>query len=126
MGFGTMLASLVSIVVAIAVVGALAFGFIYLLKLWQERSMAAADQRGSGIGMRFLRALPLGQNERLVLVEVGEEVLLLGVGGNAIALLKQWPIDEVSVTLAPSSDTDPAAGDLAERFRAIPGFRRKQ
>lgn len=128
MGFGTILASLLSIILAIAVVAGLAFGFIYLLRIWQDRSMGAAEQRGSGLGMSFLRALPLGQSERLVLVEVGDEVLLVGVAAHGVSLLKSWPKDELPASVAAGAAEDgtapssPAA-QLAARFRSIPALR---
>lgn len=125
MGIGTVLASLVSILVAIALVAGLAFGFIYLLKLWQDRSISAAEQRGSGVGLRFMRALPLGQAERLVLVEVGDEVLLLGVAAHGVTLLKSWPSDEAPVAPRPADDaTATLVGQLADRFRRVPTLRR--
>ena len=128
MGFGTVLASLVSIVLAIAIVAALAFGFIYLLRLWQDRSMGAAEQRGSGPGMSFMRALPLGQAERLVLVEVGDEVLLVGVAAHAITLLKSWPKSELAATDPMSSGAmgrqqGSAVSELVARFQGVPGLR---
>lgn len=125
MSLGTVIASLISVLVAIAVVGALAFGFIYLLRVWQDRSMGAAESRGSGPGMRFLRALPLGQSERLVLVEVGEEVLLIGVAAHGVTMLKSWPRDAAPIGV--EGDDTPwsaSAAQLAARFRGIPGLRK--
>lgn len=128
MGFGTVVASLLSIVLAIGIVAALAFGFIYLLRMWQDRSMGAAEQRGTGLGMSFMRALPLGQSERLVLVEVGDEVLLVGVAAHAITLLKSWPKADLP-PIEPGSgqpnswSKGSAASELAARFRNVPGLR---
>lgn len=123
MGFGTVFASLLAIVLAIAVVAALAFGFIYLLKLWQDRSLHGGEQRVTGIPMRFIRTLPLGQSERLVLVEVGEEVLLLGVAAHSISVLRDWPIDAVPQLDEAASAPSPLAASasaLADRFRRVP------
>ncbi len=126
MGFGTVVASLFSILIAIAVVAALAFGFIYLLRLMQDRSIGAAEMRGAGPGMRFLRALPLGQSERLVLVEVGDEVMLVGVAAHGVTLLKSWPRGEAPLDEAGGeSSLPPAATQLAARFRGVPGLRRR-
>lgn len=44
--------------------------------------------------LRFLRALPLGQRERVVLIEVGDETMLLGVGTGAITMLSRWDKDQ--------------------------------
>lgn len=127
MGLGTIVASLLSIVLAVGVVAALAFGFIYLLRMWQDRSIGAAEPRGSGLGMSFLRTLPLGQSERLVLVEVGEEVLLIGVASHNVSLIRSWRRDELPESIAANPDLHgprdlgPAA-QLAARFRAVPGL----
>lgn len=122
MSLGTIVASLLSVLIAIAVVGALAFGFIYLLRIWQDRSMGAAEARGSGPGMRFLRALPLGQSERLVLVQVGDEVLLVGVAAHGVTMLKSWPREAAPIALE-GEEPASSAGQLAARFRGIPGLR---
>lgn len=130
MGIGTAILSIVAILLAIALVSALAFVFIYMLKLWQDRSLRTGE---GGIGgrsgappMRFIRALPLGASERAVLVEVGDEILLLGVAGGGVTLLKSWPNDALPTS---SSDErgDTFADDiankvapLAARFRKIP------
>lgn len=123
MGIGTIIGSLLSILIAIAVVSALAFGFVYLLRALQNRSVGMGEARGSGPAMRFVRALPLGQSERLMLVEVGEEVLLLGVAANAITLLKSWPREAAPLAEADDQPLPPgASSQLADRFRGLPGL----
>ena len=41
--------------------------------------------------IRFLRAMAVGQRERIALVEVRGEVMLIGVTGGNISLLARWP-----------------------------------
>ena len=53
--------------------------------------------------LRFLRALPLGQRERVVLIEVGDETMLLGVGTGAITLLSRWDRDKKPLPVPPSA-----------------------
>lgn len=85
--------SLLGVMLALAFVLALAFGFIWFLKWLQDRQAGrvpgavgeAADE------LRFLRALPLGPRERAVLVEVRGERLLLGVAAGGVTLLARWP-----------------------------------
>lgn len=123
MSVGTVLASLLSIVLAIALVAGLAFGFVYLLRMWQDRSMAMAEGRGAGRGMRFLRTLPLGQTERIVMVEVGEEVLLLGVASQSVTLLKSWPAADAPISLDRGDAGPFLPAQLAQRWSAVPRFR---
>ncbi|QTD56130.1 flagellar biosynthetic protein FliO [Parasphingorhabdus cellanae] len=90
MGIGTVVSSIMAIVVAMIVVLAMAWGVIWLLRKLQDRTMTEAGEGGGERPMRFIRALPLGQRERLVLVEIGGEQLLLGVGGGIITMLAEW------------------------------------
>lgn len=90
MGIGTVVSSLLAIVFSIALVLGLAWGSLYLLKKWQDRALAG---QGAGTGertLRFVRALPLGPRERVVLVDTGDETLLLGVTAASITLLSRW------------------------------------
>lgn len=58
------------------------FGVIWVLKRFQPG--LASAQTGS---LRVLASLPLGVRERLLLVQVGEQQLLLGVTPSGISLL---------------------------------------
>ena len=89
MSFWTVLSSLLAVVFALAIVLGLAWIALKGLRRWQDRFQAGADDGGPP--MRFLRAMPLGQNERLALVEVRGERLLVGVTTGGISLLKSWP-----------------------------------
>ena len=58
---------------SLAVLIALILGAFYLMR------RAGSGPRGAGRLIRFVDALALGQRERLVLVQVGEEQIVLGV-----------------------------------------------
>ncbi|SOB86449.1 flagellar protein FliO/FliZ [Sphingomonas guangdongensis] len=91
MGFGTLLSSLAALVFSLALVLGLAWGAIFLLRKWQDRSLGPRDaERANDRPLRFIRALPLGQRERVVLIEVGEETMLLGIGAGGVTLLSRW------------------------------------
>lgn len=71
------------VVAALVLVSLLAWAAIALMKRFQlqgPRGSAAED-------LRFLRALPLGPRERLVVVEWRGETLLLGVTAGGISLV---------------------------------------
>ena len=89
MSFWTVLSSLLAVVVGLGIVLGLAYVLLRLLRRWQDRVHGAAEEGEKPI--RFLRTLPLGQNERVVLIEVRDEVMLVGVTPGGISLLKTWP-----------------------------------
>lgn len=88
MNAGTFFLSLLSVVLALAVVLGLAWVAIKLLRRWNDRFQGgeAAEQP-----IRFLRAMAVGQRERIALVEVRGEVMLVGVTAGGISLLARWP-----------------------------------
>ena len=69
MNAGTFFLSLLAVVLALAVVLGLAWVALRLLR----------------------RAMAVGQRERIALVEVRGEVMLIGVTGGNISLLARWP-----------------------------------
>lgn len=77
------------VVVALAFVSALAWGAIWLMRRFQAQGPGAAA--GVAAELRFLRALPLGPRERLVVVEWRGRTLLLGVTAGGIRLLDRVP-----------------------------------
>lgn len=90
MGIGTIFSSLLATILALAVVLGLAWATIWMLRRLQDKRMGAGEDAGDGRSLRFVRALPLGPRERLVLVESGGEQLLLGVTGGMISLVARW------------------------------------
>ena len=93
MSVGAVLSTLLAVIVALAIVLGLAWLAIKGLRRWQDRFQPGGEEAGKPI--RFLRAMPLGQNERLVLVEVSDERMLVGVTPGGISLLKSWPTPAV-------------------------------
>ena len=89
MSFWTVLSSLLAVLVALAIVLGLAWLALKGLRRWQDRFQSGGEEGERPI--RFLRSMPLGQNERLTLVEVRGETLLVGVTPGGISLLKAWP-----------------------------------
>lgn len=78
---------LLSTLGALALVLALAW---LSLRVLRSRLPGTGSGAAHG-GLRFLRALPVGPRERLVLVEHRGEQLLLGVTAGSIHMLGRWP-----------------------------------
>jgi flagellar protein FliO/FliZ len=126
MGLGTVVSSIFAIIIALALVIAMAWGAIWIIKKIQDKQMGVRDDLSPERGMHFIRSMPLGQRERIVLVEVGDRELLLGVTAGSINLLADWPVNGTSAAdaLSPavasvsSEDTPPPA--KSRKFPAIP------
>ena len=77
--------ALLKMSVALAVVLGLMWVFVTLLKRFQAPSMQAKS------GLKLISTYSLGQREKLVVIQVGEEQLLLGVSSSAISKLHVLP-----------------------------------
>jgi len=83
--------------------------------LWLLKRLAAP--RGSARGLRVLGAAPVGPRERVVLVEVGQKVLVLGVAPGQVTTLDTLdPAQLGSLKPAPES-TEP--GGFAQRLKQM-------
>ena len=108
MGAGTILSSIFALVLSLALVLGLAWGAIFLLRKWQDRALGAREGAATNDRpLRFVRALPLGQRERVVLIEVGEETMLLGIGASGVTLLSRWDAVGAAVPVPPAQPTPP-------------------
>ncbi|MET1755803.1 flagellar biosynthetic protein FliO [Novosphingobium sp. RD2P27] len=110
MSFNTVFSSLLAVVFALVLVLALAWGAIKLLRTWQDKFQSRGEEGGAPI--RFLRAMPLGQNERVALIEAQGEVMLVGVTSGSITLLARWP---------EGAEDAPLAQDMRPPLRPFPG-----
>lgn len=86
---GTALSGLVGMIVALAIVLGLAWICLKTLRTWQDRGMGMRDGEPER-QLRFVRALAVGQRERLLLVEAEGELMLIGVASGSVRLLRNW------------------------------------
>ncbi len=93
--------------------GLLAVIGVIFLMAWFLRRMGAAGGLGHK-GLRVVCMLPLGTRERLVLVQAGDEQLLLGVAPGRVNLIKT--LDEPIIRTK-----DAEAGDFARRLKDAMG-----
>lgn len=88
MSIGTFFLSLLSVALALGVVLGAAWLSLRLLRKWNDRFQGG---EGNEQPIRFLRAMAVGQRERVALIEVRGDVMLIGVTGSGISLLARWP-----------------------------------
>ena len=86
---GTAVTGFVGMVIALAIVLGLAWVCLKFLRQWQERGMGRREGEPDR-QLRFVRALAVGQRERLMLVEAEGELMLIGVAAGSVTLLKNW------------------------------------
>lgn len=71
---------------------------LILFLAWLLKRMKLPGLQGGDASLRILRQLPVGQRERIVLLQVGEEQMLVGVTQHNISLLSKLeqplPVDE--------------------------------
>lgn len=83
--------------------------------LWLLKRLGAP--RGSARGLKVLGATPVGPRERVVLVEVGHKVLVLGVGPGQVNMLDTLTADELSLPEAATRSDEPAG--FAQRLKQM-------
>ena len=86
-------------------------GFLVVAALWLIRRVGGAQWVGSRKSMKVVGSLPLGQRERVVLIEVAGQQWLLGVTPGQISLLHRF--DEPAIGVAEEGD------DFSARMRQI-------
>lgn len=92
-------------------VGQMMFGLAVVIallvgSLWLIKRLAAP--RGAASALKVLGAAPVGPRERVVLVEVGKDVLVLGVAPGNVRTLHVVPAD--SLPVVDGSGSSPVAG----------------
>jgi flagellar protein FliO/FliZ len=101
--------SFASMVLALGVVIVIAWVALRLLRD-RLQPRAKAGSTGPDETLRFVRALPVGAKERVVIVEYRGARWMLGVTAGGISTIAQWPADA-----AASSPADPHGGSAAAR-----------
>lgn len=96
-GTGELLANLLGVLAATAVVLALAWAILRAVRKVRDTGRVG-DPAAT---LRFVRALPLGQRERVVLIDIRAERLLLGVAEGGVTLLARWPSGDGGAERAP-------------------------
>ncbi len=101
--------------------GQMAFGLVVVIAvllvcLWLLKRLGAP--RGSARGLKVLGAAPVGPRERVVLVEVGNTVLVLGVASGRVNMLHT--VDPAELAVAATAAHDPAeANGFAARLKTL-------
>ncbi|HEY8881043.1 MAG TPA: flagellar biosynthetic protein FliO [Roseateles sp.] len=81
--------NLASTVAALAFVLLLAW---VLIRGWRRlQTLGGRGMADDGEALRFVRALPVGSRERVVLLDHAGERWMLGVTAGGISLLARWP-----------------------------------
>lgn len=92
--------SLVQLVGGLAVVVALLLGTLWLIK-------RLSSPRGAAAGLKVLGAAPVGPRERVVLVELADQVLVLGVTPTSVNTLHTLPLETFRAHSPATSQTAP-------------------
>ena len=93
---------------------ALVLALIFAVGWLMRRASPAA---GAGSLLRTVASLPVGQRERAVLVEVGDQWLLLGVAAGAVSMLHAFPKGCVPEPVKPMKFAQLLAAARAGRAR---------
>lgn len=116
MNLASALLELLTVALALAIVLGLAFFSLKLLKRLQAG--APSDDQ-----IRYLRALPVGQRERLTLVAYRDEVFLLGVTAGQITVLDRRPRspEELAAEASTAEQARRAAAQPSTAMRRLIG-----
>jgi flagellar protein FliO/FliZ len=97
---GSLLYSLFMTLLATAFVLLLAWGGLYALR--RSRILEGGKPNDKSLDLRFMRAMPIGPKERLVIVRYRDETLLLGVTAGNINVLRHHPDYDSSIEIVTS------------------------
>lgn len=101
---------LLSTLLALAFVGLLAWVSLAMLKRLQQGRLLPGS-RPDADELRFVRALPVGAKERVVVMQYRGEEWVLGVTGGGISLLSREPVRG----MAASTSSDEVAHSMSPR-----------
>lgn len=90
---------LLQVLLALAVVVALLWGSLHLLKRLQ------AGRGGMGTGIKVVAATAVGPRERVVVVEIGEQWLVVGVAPGRVNALSTLPRQALPESVEPQPAT---------------------
>ena len=102
-------ASVLQMMFGLAVVIALLFAC-----LWLIRRLSAP--RGGGAAIKVLGAAAVGPRERVVLVQLGEQVLVLGVAPGSVTKLHEMKGDELPLTTLGTNSASGAGSPPTPNF----------
>ena len=77
---------MVRTIVGLAVVLGVIYGLHWVLK----QVKASREEKASGVGLKTLATLPLGQSRAMHLVRAGDEVVLVGVGEHGVTPIRTY------------------------------------
>jgi len=101
--------SFASMLLALAIVLALAWVVLRVLRARMQPRAPAAG--GTDDALRFVRALPVGAKERVVIVEHRGERWMLGVTAGGISTIAHWPAGSAQSRTPTFDDALARAGD---------------
>ncbi len=93
-----------------AVLGVLVLAWLFTRYLAGHAPGLGGFLPGKSGKLRLLERLPLGREQSLVMVRAGETVLLLGVTGREISLLRELSAEEAEAWDSAAQTASPAAG----------------
>ena len=70
-------------------------GCLGLLYKFMGKYKGNWKSKNTGYGLRRVETIPLGYKKFISVVEIRDQVLVIGVGQDAISLLAQWKKEEV-------------------------------
>ncbi len=113
-----------------AVLGVLVLAWLFTRYLAGRAPGLGGFLPGRGGKLRLLERMPLGREQSLVVVRMGEKVLLLGVTGSGISLLQELSAEEAAawdseVPTASSTDASAAPIPFREALREVLKQRKK-
>lgn len=104
--------SLLQMLIGLVITLALLFGALLILKRLQ-------GNRGNQPGaMRIISTTAVGPRERVVLIAVGKQALVVGVAPGRVNALHTLPLEDIPETPAPSRASIPG-NDFARRLKQI-------